>query len=194
MFAMVASASSLLPLIPVDDPASVTVSVPFPTAGDSYFSATDGSGTIPVAGQTGFMWTAGDYVVSDIFVLPAGSVTDISASWSFQDFLGDGNTETWFVYVNGVAVASAILPDDAYNGDIGIVSGTVSFADIGPVAGGYQVELILQNTVPFGGGSVAWLDGGTTGLSYSAVPEPGSLMLLGSGVLVAGLLRRKLVR
>ncbi len=36
------------------------------------------------------------------------------------------------------------------------VTGTVNFAGIAPVAGGYQVELVLQNTVPFGGGSVAW--------------------------------------
>ncbi len=73
----------------------------------------------------------------------------------------------------------------------GTVTGTVNFADIAPVAGGYQVELVLQNTVPFGGGSVAWLDGGITGLSYT--PEPGSMVLFGSGVIgLAGLLRRKL--
>jgi hypothetical protein len=68
----------------------------------------------------------------------------------------------------------------------------VTFAGIAPVSGGYQIELILQNSVPFGGGSVAWLDGGITGLSYNTVPEPGSMMLFGSGVIgLAGLLRRK---
>jgi PEP-CTERM motif len=54
---------------------------------------------------------------------------------------------------------------------------------------------LLQNTVPSGGGSVAWLEGGITGLSYESttVPEPGSMMLFGSGVIgLAGLLRRKL--
>ncbi len=64
------------------------------------------------------MWTAGDYVISSIFVLPTNSVTDLTANWCFQDFLGNGNTETWFVFVNGVAVAQAVLPDDDYNGDI----------------------------------------------------------------------------
>ncbi len=129
-----------------------------------------GCGTIPVGGQTAFQWTAGDYVISSIFTLPTTSVTDLTANWNFQDYLGGGNTETWYVYVNGVAVAQAILPDDSYNGDILNVSGTVTFAGIAPAAGGYQVELILQNTVPFGGGSVAWLDGGITGLSYTLDP------------------------
>jgi hypothetical protein len=51
--------------------------------------------------------------------------------------------------------------------------------------------LVLQNTVPYGVLSAAWLDG--TGLFNRAVPEPGRMMLFGSGVIgLAGLLRRKL--
>jgi hypothetical protein len=180
----VASATPLLPMqLSVSPPANdPSVNVPFPTAGDAYCSATNGCGTIPSGGQTAFQWTTGDYVLSAVFPLPTASVTDLSADWSFQDFLGSGNTETWYAYVNGVAVAAAVLPDDNFMGDILTVTGTVNFSDIAPVAGGYQVELILQNTVPLGGGSVAWLDGGTTGLSF--VPEPSSgLLLLGFAVL-----------
>jgi len=189
---------SLTPITPAFavSPADVTVNVPFPTAGDAYCSATNGCGNIPSGGQTAFQYTAGDYVISSVFVLPTSSVTDLTANWQFQDFLGNYNgtptTETWFVYVNGVAVANAVLPDDNYNGDIGTVSGTVNFAGIAPVAGGYQVELVLQNTVGFGEGSAAWLDGGTTGLSFATVPEPTSMMLLGTSL--AGLALRKLRR
>jgi hypothetical protein len=185
-----ASANSLPKLSTSSSLAAPIVSnVPFPTAGDAYCGS-NMCGTIPAGGQTDFMWTAGNYVISSIFHIPAASVTDLEANWQFQDFLG-GNTETWYVYINGVAVAQATLPDDSYNGDILTVTGTVNFAGIAPVGGGYQVELVLQNTVPFGGGSVAWLDGGTTGLSYT--PEPGTMMLFGSGVIgIAGLLRRKL--
>jgi len=174
---------------------SATVTVPFPTAGDAYCSATNGCGNIPSGGGTAFQWTAGDFVTSSIFVIANSlNVTGLSANWSFQDFLGGGNTETWYVYVNSVLVAQAILPDDAYNGDIGTVTGSLTFAGISPVGGGYQVELVLQNTVPFGGGSVSWLDGGTTGLTYTPVPEPGTMVLLGSGLLgLAGVARRKLI-
>jgi len=191
----VASAGTIS-LQPVSSAAAVsladaTVNVPFPTAGDAYCSATNGCGNIPAGGQTAFQWTAGDYVMSSVFTLPTTSVTDLTADWQFQDFLGNGNTETWYVYVNGIAVAQAVLPDDGYNGDIGTVTGTVNFAGIAPVGGGYQVSLVLQNTVPFGGGSAAWLDGGITGLSY-ATPEPASMLLLGSSL--AGLGLRKLRR
>jgi len=175
---------------------STTAAVSFPTAGDAYCSATNGCGTIPGGGGSDFQWTAGDYVVSSVFVFANSiGVTGLSANWGFQDYLGGGNTETWWVYVNGVAVASATLPDDSYNGNTYNVTGSVTFASIAPVSGGYQVALVLQNTVPFGGGSVSWLDGGTTGLTYNTVPEPGSLMLFGSGAMgLAGLLRRKLGR
>ncbi len=134
-----ASAKSLSTFSATTLPAgTVNVNVPFPTAGDAYCSATDGCGTIPVGGQTAFQWTAGDYVDSSIFVLPTQSVSDLTVNWSFQDYLGNGNNEDWYVYVNGVAVAQAVLPDDNYNGDIGTVTGTVNFAGIAPVAGGYQ--------------------------------------------------------
>jgi hypothetical protein len=162
--------------------------VPFPAAGDAYYSSTYGGGTIPSGGQTDFLFDAGDYVLSPVFNLGSAAIVGLSATFQYQDFLGNGNTETWFLYLNGVQVGSAILPDDGYNGDILTLKLSSMFAPITPVAGGYQLELVEQNTVPFGGGSVAWLDGGTAQL----VPEPGSMALIGTSlVALGGLLYRK---
>ena len=58
----------------------MNVNVPFPTAGDSYCSATNGCGTIPAGGGTDFQWTAGDFVTSSILVLATNSVTDLTAN------------------------------------------------------------------------------------------------------------------
>jgi PEP-CTERM motif len=176
-----ASAATLTPLHTASEPANDPVSwVPFPTAGDAYCSATDGCGTIPTGGQTASQWTTGDYVLSSVFTLPTTSVTDLTANWSFDNKLVNGSRETWFVYVNGIAVAQS-EPSDCGSCGVQTVTGTVNFADIAPVAGGYQVELLLQNTLAAGDGSVAWLDGGMTGLSYSAVPEPSTWAMMGLG-------------
>ena len=115
-----ASAAQLTPTQSASAPPNDPVSwVPFPTAGDAYLQcAQTAAGTIPSGGQTEFQWTAGDYVLSSILTVPTTSVTDLTANWSFANYLGGGgNNETWFVYLNGVAVAQTTLPDCDYCGD-----------------------------------------------------------------------------
>ena len=87
-------------------------------------------------------------MISSIFVLPTSSVTDLEANWLVQDFLGNGNTETWFVYVNNIAVAKLTLPDDSYNGDILNVTGTVTFAGIAPVAAATRLSWCCRTRFP----------------------------------------------
>ncbi len=157
---------------------------PFPTAGDAFTSAANGDGTIPSGGLTYYQYTTGDSVTSSIFVIPTSSVTGLIEDWTYQDYLGSGGSETWNIYVNAVLVGSEVLSDCGYCGSYLTLTDTFNFADIAPVSGGYQIGLILQNTVFPGGGSVAWADGGTTTLEYgTTIPEPSGLTALGVALL-----------
>lgn len=153
---------------------------PFPTPGAFYFSATEGSGFATSFGPMPAMWTAGDFVTQTFFGGP--EVAD-SASFDFylKDYLGNGSTETVYIFLNGNAVAQFVVPDDNFQGQIFHLSGVVPFADI-TGGGTYNYSFVLQDTIPGGNGSIA----------FFATPEPGSIALFGSGLLgLAGVLRRK---
>jgi len=176
-------------------PADINVNEPFPTAGDAFCSATNGCGTIPAGGSTFFQWTAGDFVQSAVFTgTGITSLDDLTANWSAQDFLAAGQQEDWEIFANGVDTGFFAFVNCSgsgfCSGNVNII-GTINFSDIAPVAGGYQIELIELNTIGGGLGSIAWNDGGTTGLSQ-ATPEPNSMVLLATGLALAGALWRKL--
>lgn len=173
------------------------VPVPFPTAGDYFCSASNGCGNIPAGGQTAFMWTEGDYVISSNFMstgLP--SVTGLSWDFTIQNYLGGGNNETVNILLNNQMVGSFTALDCNYCGNYQEITGSANFSAIGPVDGGYTLEMELTNTIPGGGGSIAFADGGTftlIGGQGGTVPEPGSILLFGSGALgVFGFMRRKI--
>lgn len=168
---------------------------PFPTAGDNYCSATNGCGTLPPGGMTAYMWTTGDYVISPVFSTGQSSINSLSYNFMVNDVLGGGNNETVGYFVNGTEIGSITVLDCGYCGSNFDFSGTFSFGSIAAQGGGFQLEMVLQNTIPPGGGSIAFDDGGMATLSGGAAttPEPGSIVLFGSGLLgLAGILRRKL--
>lgn len=171
------------------------VEVPFPTAGDYYCSATNGCGYIPSGGQTAYMWTAGDYVVSSNFTSTGlSSVTGLMWDFTIQNYLGEN--ETLDVLVNNTVVGDIVIEQCGECGSYQVITGSLSFGGIGPSNGGYTLEMELTNTLPGGEGSLAFTDGGSftlVGGSGSSTPEPSSILLFGSGA--AGLLafaRRKI--
>jgi PEP-CTERM motif len=179
-----------------------TVMIEFPTVGDGYCSAGQGCGTIPLGGTTANLWTAGDFVTTPLLQNTGlTSLTDLRGIWTYTDNLNfaSGASETWGIWVNSsVEVGSFTVTGlNSLPGLVTVDTGILNFADIPPAAGGYAITLSLQNTVPFGGGSVNWVDNGVTqlsGSSGSAVPEPTSLMLMGTAIAgLAMVLRRRLL-
>jgi hypothetical protein len=165
------------------------ITVPFPGAGDAYCSFTNGCGTIPPGGQTAYMSTAGDYVTTTVITYQM--FQEAMGFWIFQDYLGGGNTEQVDLLVNGLFVGSFVAQDCGYCGSYFTI-GFLFFSQI-TCNGPCVLSLVLQNTIPDGGGSIAFADGGQTILAQEGVPELSSLVLFGSGLLgVAGVVRRKL--
>lgn len=175
--------------------ASNAATVPFPAAGDAYCSATNGCGTLPAGGMTAFMWTAGDYVQSPIFHTGQSFINEVSYDFMVYDDLGGGNNEIVSYFVNGTNVGGIMVPDCNYCGQNMEFSGTFLPGPIFEQGGGFQLEMILQNTIPSGGGSIAFDDGGMASLDVfeGPEPEPSSILLFGTGVLgIAAMLRRKI--
>lgn len=191
---------------PSTPPADSYYYLDFPGTGDA-FCGTNTCGTLGVTPgyytQTDYSWTTGNYVQSTFFGLPSGgqAINDLTAGWVFQDYLATGSYEQWNVYVNDTWVAYADIYGSSSCYECGgyySVGGTVTFGNVAPMGGGFLVTLLnVSPNIGAGLGSIAWgnadyFGGGTI---ISATPEPGSLMLLGSGLLGLGaVVRRRLGR
>jgi PEP-CTERM motif-containing protein len=167
--------------------------LPFPGSGTNYSSATDGTGLIPSGGTSGSMSTAGDFVDQTFTGVSLTSVDSISAGFNIDDAL-DGSSETVFVYLNGISIASFTVPDAGGVSTLFSVGGSAFFA---PIVGNgtYELTMILQDTVAPDGGFIDFQDGGFValdgGVRVADVPEPATLSLVGVGLAAATVLRRR---
>jgi hypothetical protein len=163
----------------------------FPTAGD-LFNASGYSAPLTSGGTTPDMYAAGDSLQSPIFSVPIGPITGLTEDWYYSAML-NGSNAIWDILLNGTLIGTATMPDQgSYNTETHHLTDVLTFAPVAPIAGQYQLQLVLESDVVSGSGSVAWKDGGTTTLSDvpgpdpGQAPEPGSLGALGVACL-AGL-------
>ena len=136
------------------------------------------------------IWVAGDYWGQQFNGTGIASATDESINLFIDDnILNSGASLNLNAEINGTVVGNFTIGQ----GVTGVFTDSFAFADIpGP---NYLIQFVVTSTVPPGEGSVSISDDGSSfvTLSGTPTPEPGTLGLLGIGLLgLAGVLRRKL--
>jgi len=145
--------------------------------------------------ETEPFFTAGDFV-TEIFFTGQPSVSGLMYDFSLIDNFG-GNPGAQYrndVFINDTLVGSFFVPDCNYCGTQMELTGSFNFGAI-QGDGTYALSIVLGENVPAGDGNEIFLSPGSVTLqdtTTGTVPEPGSFVLLGSGVLgLAGWLRRR---
>jgi len=164
------------------------VTFPSDTSFSCNVNACDFMGNL--GGQSEPLFTSGDFV-TEIFFTGQQSIGSLTYDFSLINDLGGnaGHSYTNNVYVNDSLVGSFLVPDCGYCGSTQEYTGTFNFAPL-EGDGTYALSIVLGENVPGGDGNETFLSGGSANLGD--VPEPSSIVLLGSGALgLAGVIRRR---
>lgn len=143
---------------------------------DDYFGGWNGNFE---PGET-LVWTQGNGNLTMTF---ASGVSSVGLQLQ-ADFFGP-YTGTINVFVGGVDVFDYTVNGVSNSNN----DGSAAFIGVGDLTGSNITMIVLSSVDQFGGNNFAIND---LSITQSTVPEPGSIALLGSGLLgIAGVLRRK---
>jgi PEP-CTERM motif len=136
-----------------------------------------------------FVWNAGDFYRQTVTGSGLSSVDSVTMNLNFFNFLFDPSTESFDVVVNGVVVGQT--PTFLPNGFADFTTGPLSFSFAAQSGPTYTVDLRVRQDVELGSLGLYAEAVSTLQLSVTAVPEPSTYALFGSGLIALALIRRR---
>jgi len=136
------------------------------------------------------IWHTGDFFGENFTTTGLSSVFQLSLNTVIDNGLINSLTEAFNVSINGIVVGGVSVPASGVPGTLQTLTQSFNFGAIsGP---NYDVRFTVTSaTIPTGSGSIGFIhDGTSSSVTLTQAPEPGTLLLLGGGLL--GLVIRRM--